>query len=160
MKKSFFNYLFIFGIIGLVIYSCVKKTTYPKIPEIEYKDFFPFLGDSADLQIKFTDGDGDIGVEQEDSTRTLFYTYYYKDTITQQYTAYYSTALNDTLRIGYVVNAPTDSYLGKPISGEINVRLQKYRHSKKIKKIKYVIYLFDKAGNKSNIVTSPEIDVP
>ena len=160
MKKSFFNYLFIFAFIVAALYSCVKKTTYPTTPEISYKDFFPYEGDSADLQIKFKDGDGDIGVTNEsDSTKTLFYTYYYKDTITQKYRAYYSALFNDTLRTGYIVRIPTDDYSGKPISGEINVRLQQFRHSKKIKNVKYVLYLLDRAGNRSNLLTTPEISV-
>lgn len=160
MKKSFVSYLFFSLLIGLVVLSCVKKTTYPKDPQIEYKDFFPFAGDSGEIQIKFTDGDGNIGVSQEDTTRTLFITYYYKDTISQKYVGYYSQIFNDTLRTGYVVRAPEDSYQGKPISGEVSVRLQQYRHSKKIKNVKYVIYLYDKDGNKSNVVTTPELSVP
>ncbi len=160
MMKSFINYLFIFGIVSVVICSCVKKTTYPKDPQIEYKDFFPFAGDSGEIQIKFTDGDGNIGAQEEDTTRNLFVTYYYLDTITNAYTGFYDTNFNDTLRTGYVVRAPADSYEGKPISGEVSVRLQQYRHSKKIKNVKYVIYLFDKEGNKSNVVTTPELSVP
>jgi hypothetical protein len=144
----------------VVLYSCVKKTTYPTTPEIEFKDFFPFEGDSAYLQIKFKDGDGDIGVSQSDSTKTLFYTYYYKDTVTNQYRAYYSALFNDTLRTGYVVKTPTEDYNGKPISGDINISLQQYRHSKKVKRIKYVIYMLDRAGNKSNIITTPELIAP
>jgi len=159
MKRAFFKYLIYSAAFCIVIIACVKKTKYPAIPEIVYKDFYPFPGDSADLQIKFTDGDGDIGVSDGDTTRTFWYTYYYKDTITQKYRAYYVAALNDTLRIGYVVKAPEDSYKGKPISGEVSVRLQQLRHSKKIKNIKYVIYLFDAAGNKSNVVTTPELYV-
>lgn len=160
MKKSFVNYLFFSGLLGMIVLSCVKKTTYPKDPQIEYKDFFPFPGDSGEIQIKFTDGDGNIGVSAEDTTRTLFVTYYYKDTISQKYVGYYSQIFNDTLRTGYVVRAPEDSYQGKPISGEVSVRLQQYRHSKKIKNVKYVIYLYDKDGNKSNVVTTPELSVP
>ncbi len=159
MMKPFFSYLFILAITGTVVYSCVKKTTYPKTPEIEYQAFYPFVGDSADFQIKFTDGDGDIGVSETDSTRTLFVTYYFKDTVTNKYRAYYSTLFNDTLRTGYVVRAPSDSYQGKPISGEVSVRLQQFRHSKKIKNVKYVVCLFDKAGNKSNVITTPELQV-
>lgn len=160
MMKPFFNYLFIFAFIAVVLYSCVKKTTYPTTPEIVYKDFIPYEGDSADLQIKFKDGDGDIGVTSDsDSTKTLFYTYYYKDTVTQKYRAYYSALFNDTLRTGYIVKIPTDEYKGKTISGEISVRLQQFRHSKKIKNVKYVIYLLDNAGNKSNVLTTPELSV-
>lgn len=160
MLKSFLNYLFIAGVISLFFFSCVKKKSYPTIPEIEYKDFYIFEGDSAAIEIKFKDGDGDIGVEAEDSTRSLYYTYYYFDTITQKYSGFYSNDLNDTVRIGYVLKSPTDAYKGKPISGEINVRMQQYRHSKKIKKLKYTVFLIDKAGNKSNVVTSPEIIAP
>lgn len=159
MQKSFFKFLFLlFLIAGL--YACVKKTNYPASPVIEYKDFVPFVGDSAFLEIKFTDGDGDIGVPENDTTKTLFFTYYYKDTITQKYTAYYSALFNDTLRTGYIVKSPTDDYNGKPISGEISIDIQQYRHSKKIKYIKYVMYLLDRAGNKSNVLTTPEIKVP
>jgi hypothetical protein len=163
MKVSFFKYLFIFSVIGFIAYACVKKTTYPTTPEIEYSDFIPFVGDSADLKIKFTDGDGDIGVSGNDSTRNLWYTYSYLDTITLQYRAYtiYDpvTGNDDTLRNSYIIKAPIDSYKGKPISGEINVRLQRFRHIRKVKNLKYVFYLFDEAGNKSNVVTSPVITV-
>jgi hypothetical protein len=160
MKRSFFKYLLLFVIASVIIYACVKKTTYPTTPEIEYKAFYPFVGDSADLQIKFKDGDGDIGVSADDSTRTLWVTYYYKDTVTQKFIGYYRPLFNDTLRTGYIIKSPNDSYKGKPISGEISVRLQQLRHSKKIKNVKYVIYLFDKAGHKSNVVTTPELFVP
>lgn len=158
MKVSFFKYLLLI-IFGIIVFACVKKTSYPNVPIIEYKNFLPFVGDSADIQIKFTDGDGDIGVGESDSTRTFWVTYYYKDTITNNYTAYFQQLFNDTLRTGYIVKSPSDSYKGKPISGEVSVRLQKFRHSRKIKNVKYVIYLFDAAGNKSNVITSPEFNV-
>lgn len=161
MKRSFLKYLLFFATVSIFFYACVKKTTYATTPEIEYQAFYPFVGDSADLQIKFKDGDGDIGVSASDTTRTLWVTYYYKDTITQKYRAYTACPNNcDTLRTGYIVKAPKDSYAGKPISGELNARLQQFRHSKKIKNVKYVIYLFDKAGHKSNVITSPEITLP
>jgi hypothetical protein len=158
MKRSFFKYLLVFVITSVVFYACVKKTTYPTTPVIEYQAFYPFVGDSADLQIKFKDGDGDIGVPEDDSTRNLRVIYYYKDTVTHLYRAYTPCPNGcDTLRIGYIIKSPSDAYKGKPISGEISVRLQKFRHSKKIKNVKYVIYLYDKAGNKSNVVITPEL---
>ncbi|MDF2448876.1 MAG: hypothetical protein K0R26_1380 [Bacteroidota bacterium] len=159
MNSLFFKYLLL-GACGFILISCVKKTSYPTVPEIEYQAFYPYAGDSADIQIKFTDGDGDIGGGETDSTRNFWVTYYYKDTVTQKYTAYYIAQKNDTLRTGYAIKAPGDAYKGKPISGEVNVRLQQMRHSKKVKSLKYVIYLFDAAGNKSNVVTTPEISVP
>lgn len=160
MNTSFFKYLFGLSIILIMAYSCIKKKEYTTTPFIEYKDFIPYTDESADLQILFNDGDGDIGVGESDSTLTLFTTYYYFDTITKVYRAFLKTSPNDTLRTNYLVKAPSDSYKGKPISGEISVRLQQFRHSKKIKKVKYVVYLLDKAGNRSNSLTSPELLVP
>lgn len=60
MQKSFFKYLLLVIVGAAFLLACVKKTTYPTVPEIDYKAFFPYVGDSADIQIKFTDGDGDI----------------------------------------------------------------------------------------------------
>ena len=157
MKLSFFKYLLLAFVVSTFVSSCVKKTTYDTVPEIKYQAFYPFEGDSADIQVKFTDGDGDIGVAEGDSTKTFWVNYYYKDTVTNKYVGYYRPFENDTLKTGYIVKAPSDSYNGKPISGEISVRLQQMRHSKKIKNIKYVIYLFDAKGNKSNVLTTPEI---
>lgn len=159
MKKSIFNYTLLLAITSIALYSCVKKTTYNTVPEIEYKEFYPYVGDSALIQIKFTDGDGDIGVSQGDSTRTIWVNYYYRDTVTNKYRGFYDNFNNDTLKTGYIVKAPNDSYKGKPISGELLVKLQQFRHSKKIKDLKYVIYLYDNAGNKSNVVTTPAIIV-
>ncbi len=160
MKKSTLNYLFIITLFCVGVFACVKKTNYPVVPEISYNTFIPYVGDSADINIKFTDGDGDIGVGANDTTRTIWINYYYKDTITQKYTAFCFACGTDSLRTSYVIRSPKDSYVGKPISGELIVRLQQYRHSRKIKHIKYVVYLYDKAGNKSNVVETPEIIVP
>ena len=112
------------------------------------------------MTILFNDGNGDIGVGENDSTISLYTTYYYYDTITHVYRAFLKTSPNDTLRTNYIVKSQSDAYNGKPISGEISVRIQQFRHSKKIKKVKYVVYLLDKAGNKSNVITTPELIVP
>jgi hypothetical protein len=160
MLKRFFKYLSLIVFSCIFLFSCVKKTSYPSTPEIEYKAFFPYVSDSADIQIKFTDGDGDIGTQTNDTTKSLWITYYYKDTITQLYRGYTACPNGcDTLRTGFIIKPPSDAYNGKPISGELSIRMQKFRHSKKIKHVKYVMYLFDAAGNKSNVVTSPELFV-
>ena len=160
MKKSVLNYVCIGALLCFGVFACVKKTTYSTTPEISFNSFSPYVGDSADIDINFKDGDGDIGVSSSDSTRTMWINYYYKDTITLKYVAFCYGCGTDSLKTSYVVRAPKDSYLGKPISGEIIVRLQQYRHSRKIKNIKYVVYLFDKAGHKSNVIETPELIVP
>jgi hypothetical protein len=158
MKRSFFKYLFVIGFIGTISHSCIKKNKYPVTPTIDYKSFVAFPGDSADLQISFTDGDGDIGLGDNKLTRNFYYTYYYKDTVSGDYLPYY-TPSHDTLTVGYIISSHSSSYEGKSIKGDINIRIQQLRHDTWIKKVKYVFYLFDAAGNKSNVVTSPEITI-
>lgn len=159
--NKYFNRLIVFLSSSLLVFSCVKKTVYDAVPEIEYNSFIPYTDETADINIKFKDGDGDIGVQATtDTTKNFWVNYYYKDTVTQKYVAFCYGCGTDSLKTSYGVRAPNGSFAGKPISGEISVRLQQYRHSKKIKHIKYVVYLYDKAKHKSNVVTSPEITVP
>jgi len=157
---NFFKHIYYFTILVFCLTSCVKKKSYSDIPIIEFKDFKPYTNQSGDLEIKFKDGDGDIGNEFSDSTLNFYAVYYYKDTITNKYRAYTPCPNNcDTLRSGYIIRKPENSYQGKPISGEVSVRLQSFRHSTKIKHIKFVIYLFDNAKHKSNVVTTPEFNL-
>lgn len=140
--------------------ACVKKKSYSQSPEIEFKSFVPFAGDTADFTITFSDGDGDIGKAQEDQTKNMFMTYYYLDTLTGKYVAKYDFNNSDTVRLDYIIRKPKDEYTGKPISGEVLVRINEYRHSKKVKKLKYVVYIVDNANHKSNILTTPALDAP
>ncbi len=159
--NPFFIKILILASIVIASFSCVKKKKFATTPEIEYKDFLLVDDQSAYLQVKFTDGDGNIFAKDGDTTKNFYYTYYYKDTVTQKYIAYYSDIFQDTLRVGYIVKTPTDvTFKGTPISGDISIKLQQYRHAKKIKNIKYTMYLIDQDGNKSNVITSPEISVP
>lgn len=142
-------------------YACVKKKTFSQNPQIDFISFTPLLGDTAaDLVISFSDGDGDIGKEKEDKANNLFITYYYFNTTLNKFTAFYDPFINDTVRIPYTIRKPVDDYNGKPISGEVAVRINQYRPTKTHKKIKYVMYMFDNANNQSNVLTTPELLVP
>lgn len=46
--------------------GCLKREEFPVEPSIAYKSFTQF-GDSASLVISFTDGDGDIGLDESDN---------------------------------------------------------------------------------------------
>ena len=101
-----------------MISSCKKdKTEISNVPEIRLVEVTPAqikeYKDKVVFNVYYKDGDGDIGVSESDTTKTFWYTYYYKDTVTQLFRAYYSTDINDTLRTGYIIKAPDDSYKGK-----------------------------------------------
>jgi hypothetical protein len=67
------NILFFMSLFLLIwVVSCKKHEVYPIEPVIEFKDFIKIdNGTSIDnkgyLIINFTDGDGDIGLETEDT---------------------------------------------------------------------------------------------
>jgi hypothetical protein len=160
MFKKIKYFLMIAGLMAC-FYACVKKKTFSQSPQIEFMSFTPLLGDTAaNLVIGFSDGDGDIGKEKEDKTNNLFITYYYFDTVTNNFHAFFNPFINDTTRIPYTVRKPIDDYSGKPISGEVAVKINQYRPTINHKRIKYVMYMVDNANHKSNLLTTPELQVP
>ena len=155
--KYFFTLTLLLG----CLFACVKKKSFSQSPEIEYKSFFPYgLTDTADLVLGFSDGDGDIGKDKEDKTNNLFMTFYFFDTVIQKFRADYNAILLDTVRIPYTIRKPIDDYNGKPISGEVAIKINGYRGSKTRKRIKYVVYMLDNANHMSNLLTTPELNVP
>ncbi len=63
----------------LAVDSCIKEPTYSIIPHIEFQDLIFRKGSIQDtliFRLKFTDGDGDLGIGAEDLTGPNFYNYY------------------------------------------------------------------------------------
>jgi len=125
------------------------------------------------MVLKFTDGDGDIGLKSSDTTGS------YKKTNPYYYNLYIKTfyknkdgVFKDTLiydmntntidtglirqRIQYVPKSTTEDYL----KGEFEISLNGYRQSTAHKTIKYRIYIYDRALHKSNVLDTPELSVP
>lgn len=142
------------------LYACVKKKTYSQKPEIEFKEFIPYADESGDMIITFSDGDGDLGKTQDDQTFNLFSTYYYFNPDSNRFMAWYNALTLDTVRTPYRIRKPIDDYNGKPISGEVKVEMNLYRVDPSHKRIKYVMYMIDNANNVSNVLTTPELQVP
>lgn len=55
------------GMIFLLVSSCFKKEDFSSVPEIQYQSFL-ILGDSARVTFSFQDGEGDIGLEPEQTS--------------------------------------------------------------------------------------------
>jgi hypothetical protein len=154
--------------------SCKKSNEdYPVTPELEYKSFAASSKYEAFMVLKFTDGDGDIGLRSSDTTtpygkNTLYYynlyikTYYkgangvFKDTSIYDL----QTGITDTgmikQRVPYVEKTNKEKYL----KGEFQITLNGYRQSTSHKVIKYKIWFYDRALHKSNVLETPELNVP
>lgn len=146
-----------------MIAGCYKTPSYPIEPVITFGGFekdndIYTLGDSGWLYIKFTDGDGDLGLASNSDTSksSKIYRFNLK-----------SPSLVDTLD-----NIPKIPYKGTSIAidGTIGVKLtsllqktsyEVYFNDKgtTIDTFSFSIYITDRARHKSNTITTPQIIV-
>lgn len=162
------DYKFIASIFLLsltLLSSCVKEKDFPTTPKIEFLYFTQYTPDSAGCVIKFTDGDGDIGIFDDDATTPNDYTlkYLYKDTdgSFKPFEFPNTTPTFDTLFYSYRVPNLTPEGQYKALDGEILAKLTAaplYYPLHTV--VKFEIQLRDRAGNLSNKVMTSEIIVP
>ncbi len=144
--------------------SCEKIQKYPDTPTVEYKSFSLYQSQDAlgnnillgKLSIRFTDGDGDIGIEQPDSLAqadslkyNLFLTFWaYQNNEWSQ--AEDATSIQN-FRIPYIERTGQN----KTLTGTVVVDLE-YK-TIKFDTIRYTFYILDRQFNKSNVDTTDVI---
>lgn len=64
------------ALVAVLLSGCLKTEEFPPEPAIAFKSFEQFT-DSASLTVTFTDGDGDIGLDQGDTLAPFVGQYYY-----------------------------------------------------------------------------------
>lgn len=143
--------------------GCLKTEEFPVEPRIIYKSYQAHP-DSSSLTISFTDGDGDIGLDQGDTLAPFnpgspWYNNFFVD--------YYRlvdgewTLVEFPLPLYYRVPRITPSGQNKALEGDIAVRL----YSAVVPQlpgdtIRFGIRLADRAQHMSNTVYSADIIVP
>ena len=156
--------------IGLLIgtlSSCFKKEEYPLEPLITY-DSFSMLADSARLTFNFTDGNGDIGLNDSDTISpfdinsefhyNLYINYFEKDDVLG-----WTEGLDlegNPIIFKYRIEPIDTKGKTKGIKGKMDIDLGNLFFnplSDQSDTIKYSIQLIDKSLNKSNIIESEEI---
>lgn len=154
---KFLKIALVFGLLPVVLSSCMNKDAFPLQPVIKYKDFVQMEGDSARLIFSFTDGDGDLGVHEGDTLQSIFLKYFEK--VKGQWTEPLATDVAFSYSIPYV----TPTGRNKSIEGDMEVMIYPYFNPfpfEEFDAIKYQFYIVDRAGNKSNVVETPEIVIP
>lgn len=154
----------------LFLYSCLKPEVVPPVPAIEFKDYIKYGIDSADVSITFKDGDGDVGLEQSDTLppfdpsstyyNNIYLVYYYKGS-DGLFHKYFNIPTQDTLKYAYRIPNITPTGQNKILDGEIKVTLRPapiYVSGHTV--VRFDVYIYDRALNKSNVITTPEITVP
>ncbi len=158
--------LFLIGL-SVAMVSCLKPESFPPEPVIEFKDF-QRAGDSAYLYVNFTDGDGDVGLTENEtqppydlSSRyyyNLFIAYY--EMVDGVWQAGQTIPEGNPIEFKYRVPVLTPRGRNKALKGEIRVMLSPYFYnptSPHSDTIKYEIQLVDKALHPSNVVETPMI---
>ena len=160
--KQLTNSFFFILILAIINTSCVKESNFPTTPIIKFERFELFGNDSANCYISFTDGDGDIGIIEGDTTAEddLTMKYLFK-AIDGEFYAYDSdpgTPALDTLFYNNRVPNITPDGQYKALEGEIKIKLRSAPlFSPDHSIVKFEITLTDRAGNKSNMVETDEI---
>jgi hypothetical protein len=175
MKNAWIVIVMLSFISVLAFDSCKKEENFPVVPIISFKEFKKFASDSATCSINFTDGDGDIGLDQFDTIApynlaskyhyNLYLVYYYMDYTGawKPYDTKTSTPKIDTLQYPYRIPNLTQDGQKKSLEGEIRVRLN-YPYSPPDTVVhgffKFKIVLIDRALHISNEVDTGPIPQP
>jgi hypothetical protein len=140
--------------LALIISSCQKKEQFSEIPHIEYKDFVQFT-DSAQLTLTFTDGDGDLGLPDADSTHNCFVKYFEKQNGK-------FVEINFSPPFKFKIPMLTQAGKTKSLQGEIRLSISPFNYDflSDFDTIRYEIYVIDRANHESNHVTTPEFITP
>ena len=151
--------------VGLIfISSCVKQEEFSDIPEISIRPFV-LLFDTGQFAVKgilsfnFQDGDGDIGLSPGDTFPPFNRggDYYYNLVIRyfeKQDSVYVEIVLDPPFSARIPVLNP--DYPGKAIKGYIADTLI-MDPSPTFDTVRFEFFIFDRALNKSNVLTTPDI---
>lgn len=151
---------FVFLIVFLV--SCIKRKEYPKEPVIKFLSFDQ-TPDSAFLNFSFTDGDGDLGLNANDTTAP------YNIKGTDFYNIYISYFEKEngvfklvTLSSPFNYRFPRIESQSKTneLVGKMKIKIPAPYYNPLLSvgdTVKYEFYIADRALNKSNITSSGDV---
>jgi hypothetical protein len=163
--KSIFNkisILIVLVCIGFFNFSCLKDERFSEIPDIKYIDYQQNAivddnGIADKLIFSFTDGDGDIGLNEWDtlppfdtSSRNLLLKLFEKkngEFVEKILPAPFS------YRLPYL----TPEGQNKSLEGEIEVAIQLTAFLLPTDTVRFEAYMLDRAMHKSNVITTREI---
>lgn len=156
------NRFLIMMIVLTGVTACYKKPVYPVVPTLKFERFDKpnevfTLGETGNLVLSFTDGDGDLGkLNNQDSSSRVIYR-------NQRDTSFFST---DNF---YVIPVIPKKGTTNAIDGTIEIKLstalfntyEAYFVSKGISvdTFTFKMYITDRANHKSNVITTPPVVV-
>lgn len=110
---------------GMLLAGCLKTEEFPAEPRVEFKSYEQFA-DSARLTVAFTDGDGDIGLDQGDTLApynpgSFWYHNFFVDYYRRQNGEWELQQF--TLPLYYRIPVITPTGQNKALQGDISVKI-------------------------------------
>ena len=153
--------------------SCLKPEAFPVEPAIDFVSF-EALGDSGVITFSFTDGDGDIGLGQEqlsppfDTSSYYYYNLYinYYEKMNGSWVRGTADPLGnnfptaDSITYSYRLENITPIGQNKALRGEVQIVMEPYffnTSSNHNDSVRYEIMLIDRSLNHSNLLETPLI---
>lgn len=150
--------------LGVVLGGCRKTEDFPVEPRIEYKSFGIF-GDSASLTISFTDGDGDVGLDDYDNlppfdTASPYYFNLFLDYFELRQGVWHEVEFDIPMR--YRIPRITPTGQNKVLEGDLSVAIDPLPlfTTGLSDTIRYKVHMIDRALHVSNTVESEVIVLP
>lgn len=175
MKKLFY----FSAVLVLVLCSCSKPSTpAPAPPKITFGSFTTSDANTAVFTFNFTDADGDIGLNQGDTTGPyaintygyydFYMRYYCWSPTTGKYVTYYKVIPNlsvflDSAIVRYRIPFVVNNTKNKSLDGQIIINLAGYKpqpDNDSMNNFRYEFWIYDRALHKSNVVTTPSFTTP
>lgn len=160
------NFILTFLTLVLILASCFKNEEYPVEPIIS-NPIFVFSGDTAKLTLSFTDGDGDIGLDETEmeapfNPESYYYYNLYIDYYEKDDELGWQRGLDlegDSIVFSYRLKPILVKGKARGIKGTMDITIKPFYSpfSTQSDTIKYTITLIDKALNISNVLETEMI---
>jgi len=156
------RFVFIISIFFL-FQACTEEQEYPIIPEIKYNSFILYqklnsYGDTilaGELKFTLTDGDGDIGLRTYDTLPPYDTSKVYLKLFEMMNSTYVEVQSEDTLNFRIPYLTPVGK--SKSLKAEIIIEFEYLREPQLYDTVKYDFHIIDRAFNKSNVESTPNI---
>ena len=150
-------YIIILGVLLTAAFSCKKPEVAVLIPTISYLNY-QHLYDinnhdtTGILQLYFTDGNGNLGMNQDDTGADFFSTLYIKKN-----GAWVDDSQYFDYRLPYLVGQGVDGTLKGEIDITFNNIIVTTFPGTRPDTIEFQCYIVDRSGNASNTIFTPQI---
>ena len=165
--KRFFRFLSIIILSVLLLNACTKEEVFPPEPAITFISFDKIannssIDDKGLLKIFFTDGDGDLGLNDFDTNAPFDKnSMYYYNFFIKYFEKQHGTFVEVDLPLPFNSRIPRLQSSGNSpsIKGEIELEVFINNISSAFDTIHFTASICDRALNMSNVITTPEIIV-